>query len=62
VALTPPAADRPPGQEGSVDLLAAMPQLGCPHHLPGGIVDQRQPARPAAWVELDAEGRRRLRL
>jgi hypothetical protein len=41
--------------EGLLDLLAAVRQLEGRDHLAGGIIDQSQACRFAAWVQFEAE-------
>src|SRR5579859_2396124 len=38
-----------------LDLLPPMGQFCCPHHLPGRIIDQSQPCRLGAWIDLDPQ-------
>jgi hypothetical protein len=53
VALAAAAAAPAPLGEPGCHLLAAMGELGGPHHLPTHIVDHRQARGLAARVELD---------
>jgi len=46
-----------PGSAGVFHLLAAMGQVGSPHHLAGGLVDHREAGRPTPWIQFHPQRR-----
>jgi hypothetical protein len=55
VTLPTMTADSPPCQQRLMNPLPSMGELSSPHHLAGGIVDERKPSGLATRVNLEAQ-------